>query len=79
MSPASNNPPIVNTEGSISPKAASAVIAPTSGEKELVVSPYDSAEMTAGVDGGSVARRMESIPEEDASKANLHSSHSKVG
>ena len=56
---------------------------PTSAEKEAVkalaaqaTSLYESAEM--GMSQMSGEQRMESIPEE-ASKANLHSSHSKVG
>jgi hypothetical protein len=54
---------------------------PTSAEKEAgkalaATSLFESAEM--GMSQMSGEQRMESIPEE-ASKANLHSSHSKVG
>ena len=81
MSPASPNANGQNTDGSLSPKAPAAVTSPTpGGDKDAAAinsSLYESADLAA--EGGSVQRRMESIPEEDASKANLHSSHSKVG
>ena len=64
-------------DGSMSPKAAQqAQQTPQADPAAVGNSLYDSAEMAVD---GSVQRRMESIPEEDASKANLHSSHSKMG
>ena len=61
----------------MSPKPAAVATSPAQNGDKDPASLYQSEE-PHGVDG-SVQRRMESIPEEDASKANLHSSHSKVG